>query len=180
MTIRKRLTSKARIAITAGLVALIALGSSVVATSASADPVQFSPIYSSSSWMNLGVRDGSTAAGADIIQWWSDNNADQRWSVYHYNTDPTNTGRLVNEGSGMCITTDGVPGDPVRQQVCDRTNGSHQEWLISYSWIYSGATFYNPVTGLMLDVQGDSYWGGAEIDTWYPTGQVNQVFDQVV
>jgi len=34
----------------------------------------------------------------------------------------------------------------------------------------------NPVSGLMLDVQGDSYWGGAEIDTWYPNGQVNQVF----
>ena len=37
-------------------------------------------------------------------------------------------------------------------------------------WYYGGYTLYNPVTGLMLDVQGDSYWGGAEIDTWYPTG----------
>ena len=76
----------------------------------------------------------------------------------------------------MCLTTDGVPGDPVRQQVCDPDNGSHQEWMYNYVWYYGGYTLYNPVTGLMLDVQGDSYWGGAEIDTWYPTGQVNQVF----
>jgi hypothetical protein len=31
-------------------------------------------------------------------------------------------------------------------------------------------------SGLDMDVQGASYWGGAEIDGWYPNNQLNQVF----
>ena len=38
-------------------------------------------------------------------------------------------------------------------------------------WFYSGYTLYNAATGLNLDVQGNSYWGGAEIDVWYRTAR---------
>ncbi len=51
-----------------------------------------------------------------------------------------------------------------------RTAGTGQMWFDS------GYTLYNAATGLNLDVQGNSYWGGAEIDVWYPNGQVNQIF----
>jgi len=132
-------------------------------------------MWADSSWMNLAVRDGSTAVGADIIQWWSDNNADQQWAISTYPADPVNVYRLLNKASGLCLTTDGVAGDPVRQRVCDPVKGSHQEWLFTWVWHYGGSTLYNPVSGLMLDVQGDSYWGGAEINTWYPNCQVNQL-----
>jgi hypothetical protein len=83
---------------------------------------------------------------------------------------------MKNAGSGMCLTTDGVAGDPVRQYACDPAN-PRQDWMRSQVWWAGGYTFYNPATGLVLDVQDDSYWGGAEIDTWYPTNGLNQVFD---
>jgi hypothetical protein len=139
MTICKRLTSKARIATTVGLCALIALGSVVVATPASADGYHYRKVWAASSWMNLGVRDGSTAAGADIIQWWADNDADQNWAFFGYGSDPANIYRLVNQGSGMCLTTDGVAGDPVRQYVCDPANPL-QQWMANLVWS-SGVNF---------------------------------------
>jgi hypothetical protein len=156
-----------------GIGALIALGSATWATPASAaSGPSYHPLISSSSWLNLGVREGSTSSGTDIIQWWADGQADQPW---HYAFGSSNTVRLSNQGSGMCLTTDGVPGNPVFQQTCDPAN-ARQAWRWSYIWFYAGYTLYNAATGLNLDVQNNSYWGGAEIDVWYPNDQVNQVF----
>ena len=41
----------------------------------------------------------------------------------------------------------------------------------TYICFSGGYTLYNAATGLNLDVQGNSYWGGAEIDVWYPNGR---------
>ncbi len=156
--------------------AVLSLGSAATATTASASTEpEYHPLISNSSWLNVGVRNGSTATGTDIIQWWADGRADQQWQGYHYSGEASNVIRFRNQGSGLRLTTDGVPGHWVYQQACDSRN-ARQAWLSSYMWMYSGYTLYNPATGLNLDVEGNSYWGGAEIDVWYPNGRVNQVF----
>ena len=177
MNLRNRISAGVRrTAAIVGMGALIALGSAMLATPASAaSGPSYHPLISSSSWLNVGVRDGSTSSGTDIIQWWADGQADQQWHAFQYVGESSKILRFSNQGSGLCLTTDGVPGNPVFQQACDSAN-ARQAWMRSYIWFYGGYTLYNAATGLNLDVQDNSHWGGAEIDVWYPSGQVNQVF----
>jgi hypothetical protein len=78
-------------------------------------------IISNSSWLNVAVRGGSTAAGTDIIQWPSTLGSEQRWN--DDNTDRnTYIHYLQNVNSGMSFTTDGVAGDPLFQEPCDPNN----------------------------------------------------------
>jgi Ricin-type beta-trefoil lectin domain-like len=58
-------------------------------------------MVASSDWLNLAVADASTEPGAPIIQWWATGGAEQRWNVPANKTD----GPIINEHSGMCITT---------------------------------------------------------------------------
>ena len=73
----------------------------------------------------------------------------------------------------MCITTDGVAGDPLTQQPC--SGSGYQVWNPSYVWWAGGSMLYNPASGLVMDVQGDSY-GVRRVDAWYPNNGLNQVF----
>jgi hypothetical protein len=177
MNIRERISAGVRrTAAIVGVGALIMVGATAAATPASASTgSDYHPLISNSSWLNVGVRGGSTSSGTDIIQWWADGAADQQWRGFQYGGDGSNVVRFQNQGSGLCLTTDGVPGHWVYQEACDAANG-RQAWMRTYIWFYSGYTLYNAATGLNLDVQGNSYWGGAEIDVWYPNGQVNQIF----
>ena len=145
-----------------GTAGLLAFGGSA----AHASPLAFHPIISNASWLDVAVRGGSFSAGTDLIQWGSDNGSEQQWAV--------NGSEIVNENSGMCITTDGVAGDPLTQQPC--SGSGYQVWNPSYVWWAGGSTLYNPASGLVMDVQGDSYGWGAEIDAWYPNNGLNQVF----
>jgi hypothetical protein len=165
-----------RIVTAAGLCGLAALGAAATAPAAAADSSEFHPLISNMSWLDVGVRGGSTVNGTDIIQWTADNLDDQRWVDFEYtNTDASWVHRLRNLGSEKCLTTDGVPGHPVFQQDCSPSN-PYQAWLASYQWWAAGNTLYNPASGLNLDVQGASYGRGAEINVWYPNGGLNQVF----
>jgi len=175
MSIRDRISvGVRRTAAILGAGALMTLGAAATPATASTGP-DYHPLISNSSWLNVGVRGGSTSSGADVIQWWADGAADQQWWGFKYAGDGSNVVRFQNQGSGLCLTTDGVPGHWVYQQPCDSANG-RQAWQRSYVWFYSGYTLYNPATGLNLDLQSNSYWGGADIDVWYPNGQVNQIF----
>ena len=177
MNIRSRISAGVRR--TAAIVAagaLITVGAVAAATPASASTgSDYHPLISNSSWLNVGVRQGSTSSGTDIIQWWADGAADQQWKGFRYSGEASNVVRFQNQGSGLCLTTDGAAGDPVYQQPCDSANG-RQAWMATFVWFYAGYTLYNAASGLNLDVQGNSYWGGAEIDVWYPNGGVNQIF----
>src|SRR6478752_6604741 len=165
-----------RIVTAAGLCGLAALGAAATSPAAAAVSSEFHPLISNMSWLNVGVRGGSTVNGTDIIQWTADNLDDQRWVDFDYtNTDAGWVHRLRNLGSQKCLTTDGVPGHPVFQQDCSASN-PYQAWMPSYQWWAAGNTLYNPASGLNLDVQGASYGRGAEIDVWYPNGGLNQVF----
>ena len=175
MSIRDRISAGVRrTAAIVGAGALITLGAAATPVNASTGS-DYHPLISNSSWLNVGVRGGSTSSGTDVIQWWADGAADQEGRGFNYAGDASNVVRFQNQGSGLCLTTDGVPGHWVYQQACDSANG-RQASQRSYVWFYSGYTLYNPAAGLNLDVQGNSYWGGAEIDVWYPNGQVNQIF----
>src|SRR6476620_6225997 len=100
-----------RTAAIVGAGALITVGAVAAATPASASTgSDYHPLISNSSWLNVGVRDGSTSSGTDIIQWWADGAADQQWKGFRYDGDGSNVVRFQNQGSGLCLTTDGVPG----------------------------------------------------------------------
>jgi Ricin-type beta-trefoil lectin domain len=160
-----------------GLVGLAALLSTVTlaATQGSALAASTGILESNSSWLNVGVRGGSTAINTDIIQWYSTRGSDQQWNVYTPAGAPANAQYFQNVNSGYCITTDGTAGDPLFQAPCSADN-RYQQWQESYVWWAFGATIQNPASGLVWDVQGNSYGAGAEIDGWYPNNQLNQVF----
>lgn len=156
------------LASTAGLVAV---GGGVAHA---ASPYQI--VFSTESWLNVGIRGGSTSPGTDAIQWWSDGGLDQFWQIYNLGNQSANY--FQNANSRLCLTTDGVAGDPLTQESCSADN-VYQQWQLNPDWVYGGYTVYNAATGLNMDVQGASYWGGAEIDAWYPNNGLNQVFDWV-
>ena len=176
MNIHRIFTRRARQVMAAvGLCALATIGAAAAAPAASAAATYY-PLISNLNWLNVGVRDGSTGNGTDIIQWTADGAADQQWDdIWYSNTEDRSVHRFKNQGSGKCLTTDGVPGDVVYQQDCSPTN-RYQAWQASYIWWAAGYQLYNTATGLVLDVQGASYDRGAEIDVWYPNGGLNQVF----
>jgi hypothetical protein len=137
-------------------------------------------ITPASSFMPLGVRQGRTDQGVDIIQWYVDGGSEQNWYfdlVGHDDTRGNRVYEIRNQNSGLCITTDTHPGDPVRQISCNPTN-SLQWWeSTSPSSNYPAASLlFNPVAGLVLDVYGNSYNAGAEIDVWYENDGLNQQF----
>lgn len=132
-------------------------------------------LISNLSWLNLGVRGGSYNAGTDVIQWTATGRNDQSWWVFYYTGESSSIARFENINSGLCITTDGVPGHALTQQTCSSDNAL-QVWIPSYVWWAAGYTLRNPATGLNMDVAGASYGAGAEIDAWYPNNQLNQVF----
>jgi Ricin-type beta-trefoil lectin domain-like len=145
----------------------------VAATAAHAQ--SFSTLVSMMDWLNVAVRGGSTSPGTDVIQWWADGGAEQEWALGSFSDYPSGTSYIVNENSGLCLATDGVAGDPLTQEPCS-ANNALEAWKFNFSYFNGGFFINNPESGLNMDVSGASYWGGAEIDGWYPNGQQNQVF----
>jgi hypothetical protein len=122
-----------------------------------------------SDWLNIAVSGGSTSPGAPIIQWWADGGTEQEWLLPSTYT----TGQIINENSGMCITTDGVAGDQLTQEPCDGT--PNQQWFAAYQ--QAGPTmFENLALNLVMDVSGYDMLAGGAIDAWYANGAPNQYF----
>lgn len=133
----------------------------------------YTTLNAASTFMAIDVSGASTAPGAPVIQWYDDGGANQHWSVPGAGA----TGEVVNQNSGMCLTTDGRAGDQLFQWYCSSTN-SYQQWYVEEAWTLWGneVDLYNPGSGLWVDVYGDSYWAGASIDAWYANGGNNQSF----
>jgi Ricin-type beta-trefoil lectin domain len=163
--------------VSAMLLTLVATAAGVLLAGgpAQAEATTSDLLISNLSWLNLGVRQGSTSAGTDIIQWTATGRNDQNWYSFYYTGESPTVHRFENINSGLCMTTDGVAGHALTQQPCSSSN-SRQAWIPSYVWWAAGYTLYNPATGLNMDVAGASYGAGAEIDAWYPNNQLNQVF----
>ena len=83
---------------------------------------------------------------------------------------------LRNDNSGMCIWTDDQAGDTLFQSVCDPDTVQD-----IFTWRSPDSHLDNYFTeagspDLAMDVYGDSYNWGANIDGWYQNGNFNQDF----
>jgi len=156
----------------AGILAAVALAA--VPSLARAQSLNSVAISSDASYntMALDVAGASTSVGAPVIQWYFNGGSNQRWNFVQL---PDGNEHIVNQNSGMCLTTDGIAGDQVTQWTC---NGSSQEeWHGSLpGGISSFSTLKNPASGLYLDVSGDSPWAGGHIIVWYWNSTHGELF----
>jgi len=129
--------------------------------------------------MDVAVPESSTTPGTRIIQWYSDGGSEQNWYLDQvYDPNGNYVGDFLrNENSNLCIQTDGIPGDNTYQEPCNPANGL-MVWMphVTQTGSYAYVSYTNEATGLNLDVYGDSYGEGADIDAWYPNGGDNQNF----
>lgn len=101
--------------------------------------------------------------------------ANQKWTVN------SSTGELVNNYSGMCLTTDGRAGDQLFQDNC--SDGWNQTWVFHTTYGHYYYDFFipyqyiiNPASQLAVDVyQGSAAPGGAVIG-WPYDGGYNQLW----
>jgi len=148
-----------------------------------ANAAGFSNLNAFHSGYNVAVREGSTSAGAQIIQWPADGGTEQEWQLLGGDVDYSYL--FENLNSGLCITTDGTPGDTLTQQPCD-SGHSGEEWERSDqvwgAWGFGAwgvaQQLYNAPYGLCMDVYGDSTDPGAVLDAWSCKGinGTNQLF----
>ena len=155
-------------------VAAVATMGTFAASPASAEENFYSQLTILSSGYSLDVQGDSRAIGAPIDVWYENSGGNQQWL---FPATDGQVGEISSEDSQMCITTDGVAGDALYQFPC--VGAATQQWQVSRTttWWSDGGpifTFENPATGLVMDVYGDSYSPGAEVDAWYPNGNANQ------
>jgi len=155
---RLRHTAVAAAIAAVAMVALPGLASAQQLSSVSIDT------FRSSGTLVLDVNGASTTPGATVIQWFRNGGSNQRSNV----VDPGYGNELiVNQNSGMCLTSDGVAGHWVYQWPCENSN-EHQQWVGDLDSITSHVTsLMNVASGQYLDVNGDSPWPGAHLITWY-------------
>jgi hypothetical protein len=120
----------------------------------------------------LDVGGASTEPGAGVITWWANYGANQEWQVEQIG--PTEE-MFRNVNSNQCLTTDGIAGDQVYQEPCDYQSPA-QHWITSLTEGSENETIQSELSGLYLDVYGDSPWPDAIVDTWYGNGGANQYF----
>jgi hypothetical protein len=132
--------------------------------------------------LDVDVSNASTSPGAGVDDWWSKltDNANQRWTFVNITPSQPNLFFIVNQNSGMCLTTNGAAGEQVYQEPCGApgVNVYGQIWNTGLrpNTGLDGWAIQSYGSGLFLDVYGDSPWPGAYIDTWYANGGANQFF----
>jgi hypothetical protein len=143
--------------------------------------------------LHLSVRGASMMPGTDLIGW-SKNSGEfssvggpgQNWSKFLFFTDTItwddwngtrqwNIARLRNQTSGLCMTTDGVPGHSLTQEICDPKNDK-QLWTWSWTDTHDGKGFKNPATNLWIDLEGGSYNKGTRVIAWYDSNASNNQY----
>lgn len=139
------------------------------ANAASAMTVRLAP--ASNLLLTVEVYGASYDNGAAIDQWTVNGGSNQIWNFV-----PVGTAyEIVNARSGKCITTDNVAGDTLYQFTC--IGATTQLW---YTGLVPGNGYAYAIqsasSGLYMEVNGNSGWAGANIDTWYWNGGNNQYF----
>lgn len=126
--------------------------------------------------LNVAVADGSTAAGTQLIQWYNDGAAEQKWYFDQvYDSVGGFMGyELRNENSGMCLFNDGIAGDWMYQEPCDPNNAAEYFWHFGSAG--SDNWFEGRLGSLFVDVSGYGWGAGSNIDGWYQNNQANQDF----
>jgi hypothetical protein len=125
----------------------------------------------------LDVAGASTALGAKVIQYPATGGSNQRWNTVVL---PDGNMQIINQHSGMCLSTNGLSGSQLYQWTC--TLGARQEWsgeLYQARFGFGGYTTHlqNPSSGLYADVEGASGLAGTRIIGWSARGGYNQTFN---
>jgi hypothetical protein len=132
-------------------------------------------IQASNSLHYLDVEGASTANGARIVQWYQTGAQNQKFKVWHYDSQP-DASYIESVWSGKVLSVNSyVAGAPVLQW--DNTGATAQQWQSIP--VTGGAKYRNLATGLYLDISGDSRAAGARLVQWYGSGGGNQVFKQI-
>jgi hypothetical protein len=150
--------------------AAIALAAPAIA---SAQPLTSIAIVNPGTYLALDVTGGSTEVGAKVIMWYGNFGSNQRWNLV---TRSDGTQQVVNQRSGLCLTTNGIAGSQLYQWTC---NGSaRQEWSGDLKlWASRDyGKLWNPTTGFVLDAQGGGRWAGTAVVGWYDNGADNQTY----
>jgi hypothetical protein len=129
----------------------------------------------------LDVAGGSTVAGAKVIQYSVTGGSNQRWNFVEYGNEWSPHTQIVNQKSGLCLTTSGIAGQQLYVTYCNTSN-PRQDWHTTLppfglNPMYGFAAAY--VFGynyLVIDVQGASGLAGTPVIGWPATNADNQRF----
>jgi hypothetical protein len=125
----------------------------------------------------LDVSGGSAQAGAEVIL---DSpvaplTVSQEWAFTNEGNDNY---EILDANSGLCLTTNGNPGDPVEQQRC--LGNPNQLWYTSLNPSSGSQIIYSDYYGsdgyLVLESQGAYPQLGDVVDTWGVNEGSNQLF----
>jgi len=161
-------------AVLAGLAVPALVGGAVLAGPASASTAFTIHVTPNNTFgLLLDVSGASTQPGAPVIDWWANGGANQEWTFWPIGA--SNTYEIINGNSKQCLTTDGVAGDQLYQLPCTGSEGQLWQTFLNPA---STSTYpiRNAYSGLFVDVNGNSPWPGAAIDTWPYDGGANQFF----
>jgi hypothetical protein len=127
---------------------------------------------SSNVTMTLSGSGSSSSTAALISQSPTMNTINELWTF----TPIGNDYEIINKNSGQCLTTLGIPGNPVYQMPC--IGYGTQLWNTTLApGSTTPAQIKNPYSGLYLEVAGSSTAPGATIDTSaWNGGYPNQFF----
>jgi hypothetical protein len=156
---------------------LAALAAATVAlaapATASAQPLNSVAITTgiSGGYQVLDVERASTQLGAKVIQFVGTGGTNQKWT---FSTRSDGQQQIVNNRSGMCLTTNGTDGSQLYQWTCN--NGPRQVWsgVLSPSIEFTAHRLTNPASGLAVDIEGNSGAAGARVIGWYPNTNAGQ------
>jgi hypothetical protein len=157
----------AAVAVAAAIVPVVA--STAPANAATGFTVRISP--NNTAGLMLDIDGASGSPGADLIDWVYNGGANQVFTF-----EPSGSYyEIVNQYSGMCLYANGMAGSPVTQQICNGSPAEQWSTGLTPGSIYAYA-IQNPVSGLYMDVNGDSPWEGTQIIQWTWNGGENQYF----
>jgi hypothetical protein len=147
------------------LTALAVAAAFIAPSVASAQPLNSVAIVNPNTYLALDVAGVSTALGAKVIMWYGNWGSNQRWNLV---TRSDGKQQIVNQKSGMCLTTNGIAGSQLYQWTCN--DGPRQEWAGDLqSYLGDIPKLSNPSTGLVLDAQGGNRSAGTAVIGWYDT-----------
>ncbi|MFC5470439.1 glycoside hydrolase family 9 protein [Cohnella suwonensis] len=134
------------------------------------DTSAYYKIASRNSGKLLSVSQGSTADGADVVQWTDNEGLDQQWQFV---ASSSGYYKLVNRKSGKALDVLGASTQNGGDVIQSNDNGGlSQQWQPVAADTYF--KFVNGNSGKVLDVSGASVSDGGNVIQWPDTGGTNQ------
>jgi hypothetical protein len=118
------------------------------------------------------VSGGSSADGANVIQWTCHSGNNQRWALHQMSDGYY---QIKSKLSGKCLEVAGsstVNGANVQQMTCRGSN--NQRW--KFDWLGDSYMLTNKHSGKVLDITPDPYLNGQNVRQWAWVNATNQRF----